>query len=112
MRDLTPDGKFYRNILEIKGEHLVDFSYETYFANQVDYPGYNALFRIIKTKLTYKGLRMSSIQVIYLHRFINEIKDYIMSFPAMKMLLSTTAQRAAEVAKDAVEKASNKCETL
>jgi hypothetical protein len=44
---------------------------------------------------------MSSVEFIYLHRFVQDITEYFSNIKAMKNLVASTANIAAEAAKEA-----------
>lgn len=51
---------------------------------------------------------MNSIEVKYFHRFLMHLQNYFNEIRGMKILISTTASKAAEVAKDATMKRKGK----
>lgn len=95
IEDWSQDQGKSIEIFGISGEQMIDFFYENYLQGQADF---DAIIRI----------RMTSIFLTYIHRFMKEFRDYITEINAMRVFFASTASRAAEVAKDAVEVATKK----
>jgi hypothetical protein len=64
--DLTPEGIMYPSVLEIYGEHMVDFQVE-YFDRYNEKLNCDVMIR----------LKMNSIRFVYLNRFLSEIELFL-----------------------------------
>ncbi|TPX68863.1 hypothetical protein SpCBS45565_g02841 [Spizellomyces sp. 'palustris'] len=89
------DGRLFRQLLEIEGEELAHFKWETFDKMSPQYPGYD-------TALT---LRASSIRITYLESLLHELMEYFSKFRDMHVLLESARKAAIESAQHIQEAA-------
>jgi hypothetical protein len=88
IKDLTEQAKEFPDFFQIEGEHMVEFFYQTFADASLVYD-------------SWLMLRMNSVRVTYVQRFATLLSRYFNEMTAMRQLLTSTASKAAEVAKDA-----------
>jgi len=87
---LITEGNKYPHIFVTSGDHMVEFSYETY--GQLNSPGYDSLLRI----------RMNSLKFTYFHKFFSEVEEYFKKFKSLSDAIKTSTASLATKAEDAV----------
>lgn len=85
-----------RQILEIQGDELADFRYQTYDANTASYPGYDSKVY----------LRSGSIKINFLEEPLRKIIDFLVKFGKMQAIFNAARQAAANQAGQIQESAS------
>ncbi|KAL6077052.1 Vacuolar Protein [Balamuthia mandrillaris] len=92
MEHLTP-YELYSQILEIRGDKLVELSYENYDRLDPSWPGFDSWLRV----------RLHSIQIVLLRRFWGEFSNYFTEIKGIKSLVTATAKKMAEVASETAD---------
>ena len=81
-------GRLYRQLLRIDGDEVAHFTWKTFNAHDIDYPGYDSALT----------LKASSMRLTYLESLINELFTYLSEFQKMHLLLEAARRAAMESA--------------